>query len=142
MKKVILIVTITGILAYAIDLAIGSVWTHFVLDDMTFHRYWGFIDTLHLFDWVPTILLYTLTGYLFTYYMKLSKANLIYILAVFILVLELFMVRIHFSNESDIVNKMWAYFSYIVPSISAISGYLAYLWLTKRPSGRDTRHLA
>jgi len=142
MKKVILIVSITGILAYAVDLAIGTVWTRYVLEGVTFHRYWGFIETLHLFDWLPTILLYILTGYLFTHYMKLSRANLIYVLAVFILILELFMVRHHFSVESDIVNKMWAYFGYAVPSISAITGYLAFLWLTRRPSGRDTRHLA
>jgi len=131
MKKFILIVPITGFLVHVVDHMIGMVWTRFVVQGITFHRYWGFVDTIYLFDWFPTVFLYTLVGYLFAYFMKLRDANWIFALAVFILLLELFLVHHYFTDAADIVSKIWAGAGYVVPSLAAILGYLVYRWLIR-----------
>jgi len=122
LKSILTAVGIT-LIAFVVDVVVGIVWIRFVMEDIIFSRYWGFLDVSDLVTWLPSILLYGLVGFLFGRSITPENPIKIIILALFILLLELFWVQHHFAPQADMITRVWAGIGYLVPSLATLLGY-------------------
>lgn len=137
-KKGILIIAI-GYFAFLADKYIVLYWSLVILEGVTYHRYFGFIETLYLIDWIPSIILYSLIGFIYSKYQKTININWILLLMLVVLIFEISFVRHGFSENADFINIFWARTGYIIPSMSLLLGYGILWWLTRHSSRPLTR---
>ena len=133
--KHIAISTFFSLAAYFISSALDFVYIKYFLQHLTFHRYLGFIDTMQLASWLPTILLYGVFGWYLSTLLNSNERKWIVLTMTLVLAIELYFTNHIFTEHTDFVDKAWSYFGYLVPGLSALIGYSLKSWLTKSSSG-------
>ena len=134
--------TILCIAAYFIRLLLDYAYTTYYIQHLTFRLYLGYIDTLQLALWLPTILLYGLFGWFLPNLIRSYERKWMIVIIIFILALELYLTHHYFTEHADLVDKAWSYFSYVVPSLSVFAGFTIRAWLTKRSSDKSAGSVA
>ena len=136
MKRLVLSI-IFCVAVFFISSLLDYAYTTYYIQHRTFRLYLGYIDTLQLALWLPTILLYGLFGWFLPNLIRSHERKWMIAIVIFIMALELYLTHHYFTEYADLVDKAWSYFSYVVPSLSVFAGYTLRAWLTKSSSGKS-----
>jgi hypothetical protein len=129
--KPLALIAVYSVAAYALSVAADTLWVGRVLTEVTFHRYFGFIDTMQIASWVPTIALYGALGLFTARLLGTTEFKWVLVFSGVVLMLELLLVTHHFTEYADGVDRVWGWLSYLPPSISLIAGHQVGRWLTR-----------
>jgi len=121
--KTLVLSLLYAIPLYFFGVAIGEIWYSHVTNGMHFHRYLGFIDTGYLFGFVPLLFLYLTVGYFFVRLFNIEALKDVLIFCGIILALQTLLISHGFTENADLIDKAWAYLSYLVPSLSVLIGF-------------------
>ena len=127
MGKRISFVIFIVIVALFADSYVSHVWTEELHKRMiSLPRQLGFVEIQYLVEWIPRFIIYALAGYICCYMFRPNPLKQIFPIVVILFLYEAYSVRYGFLEGADLIDKVWTYFNFVVPSLSILVGYLLF----------------
>lgn len=125
-KKISFVIFIVIVALFA-DSYISHVWTEELHRRMiSLPRQLGFVEIQYLVEWIPRFIIYALAGYICSYMLRPNPLRQISSIVIILFLFEAYSIRYGFLEDADLIDKVWAYFNYVVPSLSILIGYLLF----------------